>query len=98
GEQLANAFQVRVKLERRDAISTSKKTILDALGPQAEANAWEAGDLAKEFGELDYQAMRNAVLKDRVRIVGRAPDDVHPSRCKVGVLPRAHGSALFTRG
>ena len=98
GEQLANAFQVRDKLERRDAISTIKKTILDALAPQAEANAWEAGDLAKEFGEQEYQTMRNAVLKDRVRIDGRAPDQVRPISCKVGVLPRVHGSALFTRG
>ena len=42
--------------------------------------------------------MRNAVLKDRVRIDGRAPDQVRPISCKVGVLPRVHGSALFTRG
>src|SRR5690606_29829987 len=49
GEQLASAFQVRDKLERRDAISTVKKAILNALAPEAEANAWTAGELSKEF-------------------------------------------------
>ncbi|TWG93553.1 polyribonucleotide nucleotidyltransferase [Luteimonas sp. J16] len=98
GEQLAKAFQVRDKLERRDTISAIKKTILDALAPEAEANAWASGDLAKEFGEQEYQTMRNAVLKDRVRIDGRALDQVRPIECKVGILPRVHGSALFTRG
>ncbi|TDK28417.1 polyribonucleotide nucleotidyltransferase [Luteimonas aestuarii] len=98
GEQLASAFQVRDKLERKDAISTVKKAILEALAPQAEANAWSSGELSKEFGEQEYQTMRNSVLKTKVRIDGRAPDTVRPIASKVGILPRVHGSSLFTRG
>ena len=98
GEQLAGAFQVRDKLERKDAISKLKKAILEAIAPQAEANAWAAGDLSKEFGEQEYQTMRNSVLKTKKRIDGRGPADVRAITSKVGVLPRVHGSALFTRG
>ncbi|MCR6662126.1 MAG: polyribonucleotide nucleotidyltransferase [Luteimonas sp.] len=98
GEQLATAFQVRDKLERKDAISKVKKAIVDALAPQAEANAWSSGELSKEFGEQEYQTMRNSVLKTKVRIDGRALDTVRPIASKVGILPRVHGSSLFTRG
>ncbi|MGO3126812.1 MAG: polyribonucleotide nucleotidyltransferase [Luteimonas sp.] len=98
GEQLAGAFQVRDKLERKDAISKVKKAIVEALTPQAEANAWSSGDLSKEFGEQEYQTMRNSVLKTKVRIDGRALDTVRPIASKVSVLPRVHGSSLFTRG
>ena len=98
GEQLAGAFQVRDKLERRDAISKIRKAILEALTPHAEANAWSTGELSKEFGEQEYQTMRNSVLKTKVRIDGRALDTVRPITSKVGILPRVHGSSLFTRG
>ncbi len=98
GEQLAAAFQVRDKLERRDAISTVRKAVLGALEPEAEANGWSAAELSKEFGEQEYQTMRDSVLKTRVRIDGRALDTVRPIASKVSILPRVHGSALFTRG
>ncbi|ATD67237.1 polyribonucleotide nucleotidyltransferase [Luteimonas chenhongjianii] len=98
GEQLAGAFQVRDKLERKDAISKVKKAILEAVAPHAEANAWSAGELSKEFSEQEYQTMRNSVLKTKVRIDGRALDQVRPISSKVSILPRVHGSALFTRG
>ncbi|WP_202839095.1 polyribonucleotide nucleotidyltransferase [Luteimonas saliphila] len=98
GEQLASAFQVRDKLERRDAISKVKKAIIETLSPQAEANAWSTGELSKEFGEQEYQTMRDSVLKTKVRIDGRALDTVRPISAKVGILPRVHGSSLFTRG
>ncbi|MGY0612267.1 MULTISPECIES: polyribonucleotide nucleotidyltransferase [unclassified Luteimonas] len=98
GEKLAEAFQVRDKLERKDAISNLKKSILAAIAPEAETKAWATGDLSKEFSEQEYQTMRNSVLTTKVRIDGRAPDTVRPIASKVGVLPRVHGSSLFTRG
>ena len=98
GGQLAQAFQVRDKLQRRDAISAIKKDVLGALAPRAEAEGWNVGELAKEFGELEYRTMRDSVLETKVRIDGRALDTVRPITCKIGVLPRVHGSALFTRG
>nr|MDQ3040368.1 polyribonucleotide nucleotidyltransferase [Pseudomonadota bacterium] len=98
GEKLASAFQVRDKLERKDTISGVKKAILAALAPDAETNAWTSGDLSKEFGEQEYQTMRDSVLKTKVRIDGRALDTVRPIASRVSILPRVHGSALFTRG
>ncbi|PPV05717.1 polyribonucleotide nucleotidyltransferase [Xanthomonas bromi] len=98
GDQLASAFQVRDKLQRRDAISAIKKDVLGSLAPRATVEGWAAGDLSKEFGELEYQTMRGSVLSTKVRIDGRALDTVRPISAKAGVLPRTHGSALFTRG
>jgi polyribonucleotide nucleotidyltransferase len=98
GDQLASAFQVRDKLQRRDAISAIKKDVLAQLTPRAAVEGWVAADLSKEFGELEYQTMRGSVLSTNVRIDGRALDTVRPISVKAGVLPRTHGSALFTRG
>jgi polyribonucleotide nucleotidyltransferase len=98
GEKLSQAFQVRDKLERKDTISGVRKETISALAAEAEANAWTIGDLAKEFGEQEYQTMRDSVLKTKIRIDGRALDTVRPISSQVSVLPRVHGSALFTRG
>lgn len=98
GGKLSEAFQVRDKIERRDTISGLKDQILGALAPQAEQNEWDSGDLSKEFSEQEYQTMRRSVLETKVRIDGRAPDSVRPISSKVGILPRVHGSSLFTRG
>ncbi|HEX7801872.1 MAG TPA: polyribonucleotide nucleotidyltransferase [Pseudoxanthomonas sp.] len=98
GTQLDSAFQVRDKLQRRDAIAAIKKDVLQGLAGRAEADGWSAGELSKEFGELEYQTMRGSVLASKVRIDGRALDTVRPINSKVSVLPRVHGSSLFTRG
>jgi polyribonucleotide nucleotidyltransferase len=98
GDRLAAAFQIHDKLQRRDAISALKKEVLEGLAGQIEANGWSAGEASKEFGELEYRTMRDSVLSTKIRIDGRALDTVRPITCKVGVLPRVHGSALFTRG
>ena len=98
GDRLAAAFQIRDKLQRRDAISALKKSVLESIAGQIEANGWSTAEASKEFGELEYQTMRGSVLETKIRIDGRKLDDVRPITCKVGVLPRTHGSALFTRG
>ncbi|MDV3468217.1 polyribonucleotide nucleotidyltransferase [Stenotrophomonas sp. C3(2023)] len=98
GARLGEAFQVRDKLERRDAISAIKKDVLESLAGRAESEGWNTAELSKEFGELEYSTMRNSVLDTKVRIDGRALDTVRPIAVKTGVLPRTHGSSLFTRG
>ncbi|WP_034223550.1 polyribonucleotide nucleotidyltransferase [Arenimonas donghaensis] len=98
GDKLAAAFQVRDKLERKEAISALKKQVLESLKDQAEANGWNMADLAKEFSEFEYSTMRESVLKTKVRIDGRALDTVRPISVQTGILPRTHGSSLFTRG
>ena len=98
GERLAQAFAVRDKLQRRDAISAIKSDAMAALKPEAEARGWAAADMAKEFSELEYRTLRDSVLSSKIRIDGRGLEDIRPISVRVGVLPRTHGSALFTRG
>ncbi|MEP7186128.1 MAG: polyribonucleotide nucleotidyltransferase, partial [Rhodanobacter sp.] len=98
GSKLDDAFQVRDKLQRRDAISAIKADVMAGLKDQTESNGWASAELSKEFGELEYHTMRDSVLKTKVRIDGRQLDDVRAITARVGVLPRTHGSALFTRG
>ncbi len=98
GNKLEEAFQVRDKLQRRDAISAIKTDVLASLKAEAEQKAWLTSDLAKEFSEFEYRTLRDSVLKTKVRIDGRKLDDIRAISVRVGVLPRTHGSALFTRG
>jgi len=98
GGKLADAFKIHDKLQRRDAIAAIKKDTMQALAGRAEADGWNAGDMAKEFGEFEYRTMRDSVLDTKIRIDGRDLTTVRPIASKVGVLPRTHGSALFTRG
>ncbi len=98
GGRLEEAFKVRDKLQRRDAIGAIKADVLAVLKPEAEAKGWALADLAKEFAELEYRTLRDSVLKTKVRIDGRQLDDIRAISVRVGVLPRTHGSALFTRG
>ena len=98
GTQLAQAFKVRDKLQRREAIGAIRENVLQSLAPRAESEKWSMADLHKEFGELEYRTLRDSVLDTKVRIDGRKLDDIRPITVRVGVLPRTHGSALFTRG
>jgi len=94
GNRLAEAFQIQDKLQRRDAIAALKQEVT----AQLEADGLDSAELNKEFGELEYRTLRDAVLETKVRIDGRALDTVRPISVRTGVLPRTHGSALFTRG
>ena len=98
GGKLTEAFKVRDKLQRRDAIAAIKQDMLTALAGRIEAEKWVVADVAKEFGEFEYRTLRDSVLETKVRIDGRALDGIRPITVRVGVLPRTHGSALFTRG
>ncbi|HET7161606.1 MAG TPA: polyribonucleotide nucleotidyltransferase [Rhodanobacteraceae bacterium] len=98
GDKLAAAFQVKDKLQRRDAIAALKSDVKEALKAQAEEKGWPAADIAAEFEDLEYRTVRDSVLKTKQRIDGRGLEDIRPINVRVGVLPRTHGSALFTRG
>jgi len=98
GDKLAAAFQIKDKLQRRDAVAALKSDVLAALKAQAEEKGWPTADIAAEFEDLEYHTVRDSVLKTRQRIDGRGLEDIRPINVRVGVLPRTHGSALFTRG
>ncbi|HEX5352829.1 MAG TPA: polyribonucleotide nucleotidyltransferase [Rhodanobacteraceae bacterium] len=98
GDKLAAAFQIKDKLQRRDAVAALKSDVLASLKAQAEEKVWSAADIAAEFEDLEYRTVRDSVLKTKQRIDGRGLEDIRPINVRVGVLPRTHGSALFTRG
>ncbi len=98
GRRLADAYAVHDKLERRDAIAAVKKDVTDKLATVAEAKGWSPADIGHELAELEYRTLRSGVLDTRARIDGRGLEDIRPITVRVGVLPRTHGSALFTRG
>ena len=98
GDRLEKAFAISDKLERRDAIAALKTDIKAGIAETALARGWTDLDVSNAFAEIEYRTMRDGVLKTKVRIDGRKLDDIRPISVRVGVLPRTHGSALFTRG
>jgi polyribonucleotide nucleotidyltransferase len=98
GDRLAQAFRIRDKLERRDTIAQLKSAAKTAIAEQAAAQHWSEAEINAALGEIEYRTMRDAVLTSKTRIDGRRLDEIRPITARVGVLPRTHGSALFTRG
>src|SRR5439155_1422590 len=93
--RVSEALNLPEKSERAQALAALKATIQEELGPEFPENA---KDVANVIEEIEYHTMRNQVLTHGERVDGRDLDTVRPISCEVGVLPRTHGSALFTRG
>ncbi|MBE5314869.1 MAG: polyribonucleotide nucleotidyltransferase [Xanthomonadales bacterium] len=98
GDRLEKAYRIQTKAERREAINALRKDVLAAIEPQFEANGWTTKQFFAEFGDLEYHTMRAMVLATKSRVDGRDLTTVRPIAVRTGVLPRTHGSALFTRG
>ena len=92
---VAQALQIADKSEREDTMSALRDEVQAAL---EEEYGEEAGRVRGIIGHLEKKAMRRKILDTGVRVDGRALDDIRPITIDVGVLPRTHGSALFTRG
>ncbi len=98
--ELRVALLTSGKHERSQAIKAVRDGVIETLVPDAEAEG--AGDQISVFKEafrkVEQGELRNMVLSENIRTDGRPPDRVRPIWIEVGVLPRAHGSAVFTRG
>ncbi len=92
---LREALIVPEKMKRYEAVRTVKSQIVDSLG---EEMAERRGEISAVLGDLQKQICRDMILKEGRRIDNRRFDEIRPITCEVGVLPRPHGSALFTRG
>ena len=92
---IKNAVLIKDKMERQAALRDVKQKLLDELGLDYEARAGEVGEI---FQGLLKQVSRDIILKEGSRIDGRKFDEIRNITCDVGVLPRPHGSAVFTRG
>jgi polyribonucleotide nucleotidyltransferase len=97
---LKEAMKVPGKHERKAAIHTARDAVSAKLtaGLDADAAAKVVIQVKEVWEKLVKKAMRAQVLDDNRRLDGRKPADVRPIWCETGVAPRAHGSAIFTRG
>ncbi|GHU40603.1 polyribonucleotide nucleotidyltransferase [Spirochaetia bacterium] len=85
------------KFGRHDAVHKVKADIADKYAEQlADADQKKLFDAL--FEDMQYTILRNSILDKGKRVDGRGTEDIRPITCEVGVLPRVHGSALFTRG
>ena len=95
--KLRAAYGITSKQERVIAINEAKAAVKETYVGTEEGKYSEklVGTVLKK---LEQDIVRSAIAKDKKRIDGRNPEQVRPITCEVGILPRAHGSALFTRG
>ncbi len=97
GDLLREAYNIRDKLERKERVSEVKNQVVEAL-TEGEDPQWTDGQIVEAFEALESHIVRSSVLSGEDRIDGRDPNTIRPITIETGVLPRTHGSALFTRG
>ncbi len=89
------AVRIQTKQERYAAVDQVKADVKEALAEEFEGREEEISSI---LGSVHKRIVRQMVVKDRIRIDGRDMATIRPITCEAGFLPRAHGSALFTRG
>ena len=99
-ESLPKAVQTFEKLERESLIAAVEEQAHSAYIAEFGEEAYEEKqkDIGKAFDILLKEEVRRSITKDKLRPDGRKPDEIRPISCGVGILPRVHGSGLFTRG
>ncbi|VAV89784.1 Polyribonucleotide nucleotidyltransferase [hydrothermal vent metagenome] len=95
GKDIAAAYQLTDKSERSDALNLVRDKAKEKYADEDGQTQMTAGKMVKK---LEAEIVRGAIIKNGTRIDGRKLDQVRPIKAMVGLLPRTHGSALFTRG
>jgi len=95
GARVQEALNLPEKSERSQGLAALRATVTEQLAAEFPENAKDVGGVLEE---IEYETMRRQVIEHGERVDGRDLDTVRPITCDVGILPRAHGSALFTRG
>lgn len=99
GEALAAAYRIREKQERQQRIAKIRDELVTKLSPGTSPETEPAAaKVATLFHDLEAKIVRNQILNGEPRIDGRDTETVRPITIEIGVLPRTHGSAVFTRG
>jgi polyribonucleotide nucleotidyltransferase len=96
-DALGEAYRITEKQSRYERIGELRNDVIEALA-DSEDGRWTADEVKKQFAKLESQIVRGRVLAGEPRIDGRDHRTVRALDIDVGVLPRTHGSALFTRG
>ena len=96
---LREAYTHTDKTQRHEAINEVRKGLVEQLCPEGEDNPpFEEADVREGFYKLEKNLVRSNIIEGNPRIDGRDLSTVRPIDIQVGVLPRTHGSAVFTRG
>ncbi|GAA5060687.1 polyribonucleotide nucleotidyltransferase [Erythrobacter westpacificensis] len=98
GADLEAAYKITNKAERQDAINEARTKAREHFADLAESDPAGYMGRLKLVKKLESDIVRGSILKDGTRIDGRKLDEVRPIEAMVGLLPRTHGSSLFTRG
>ncbi len=96
-ESLVQAIQVQEKHAREEAIDAAKKAVVESY-EEAEAEEEKIKQVKGVLDKLVKEEVRRLITKEKVRPDGRKVDEIRPLSSRIGVLPRTHGSGLFTRG
>ncbi|PPA72017.1 polyribonucleotide nucleotidyltransferase [Jeotgalibacillus proteolyticus] len=96
-EKLSAAVQTQEKQARDEAISAVKKEVL-AVYEEEEAEEGTLKEVKKALDKMVKEEVRRQITQDKIRPDGRKPDQIRALSSEVGILPRTHGSGLFTRG
>ncbi len=94
---LAEAYQITDKMERQSKVGATKSAAMESLADGDDAR-WSGDDVKGALSRLEKRIVRGRVIAGDSRIDGRDHSTVRPINVEVGLLPRAHGSSLFTRG
>lgn len=94
-EAMQAAVRIKEKNERKKALESIFESIIERY---AEKYPKQELELKLAFEDFEKQTMRAMILDEGIRLDGRTPSEIRPITCEIGVLPRAHGSAIFTRG
>ena len=96
--QVSAAYQIRDKQQRQGRLAEIRAALIAELTAEGAEPAWTAEAVKAQIERLEKKVVRESILAGQPRIDGRDTRTVRPINIRVGVLPRAHGSALFTRG
>ena len=94
---LCEAYAITDKLNRKDRINEIRHEVVEAMS-EGEDSKWSASEINNEISSLEGHIVRSSILAGESRIDGRDTKTIRKITTEVGILPRAHGSALFTRG
>ncbi len=96
--RIQEGYTIVDKLLRRDTLAKLRSEITATLLPAGQEPKWKPEHVRTAIENLEYKIVRAMALEEGRRIDGRGKTQIRPITCRVGVLPRTHGSALFTRG
>ena len=95
---LTEAYKTPEKQARQDAVSVAKDKAVAEIAAEEGAEGWSASEVKGAFGSLEKSIVRRRIIAGEPRIDGRDSSTVRPISVQTTVLPRTHGSAVFTRG